>query len=32
MSKFIVSYTQAVESDSSYLDNLISWIKKMIKK
>ena len=32
MSKFIVSYTQVIESDNSYVDNLISWIKKLIKK
>jgi hypothetical protein len=32
MSKFIVSYTQVIENDNSYIDNLISWIKKLIKK
>lgn len=32
MSKFIVSYTQTIESDNSYLDSIISWIKKFIKK
>jgi len=32
MSKFIVSYTQVIENDNSYVDNLISWIKKLIKK
>jgi hypothetical protein len=32
MSKFIVSYTQVIQNDNSYIDNLISWIKKLIKK
>ena len=32
MSKFIVSYTQTIQNDNSYVDNLISWIKKLIKK
>lgn len=32
MSKFIVSYTQVIENDNSYIDNLISWIKKLIKR
>ena len=32
MSKFIVSYTQVVQNDNSYLDSIISWIKKLIKK
>lgn len=32
MSKFIVSYTQVIQNDNSYIDNLISWIKKLIKR